>query len=569
MDAFSDPNTEGIVFVKCSQVGATEILNNIVGYYIDQDPSPILVMQPTQKPMAESWSKDRLAPMLRDTPRLRGKVQDPRARDSGNTILHKIFPGGHITCVGANAPSGLAARPIRVLLCDEVDRYVASAGAEGDPINLAKKRQDTFWNRKRLEASTPTIKGLSRIEKSWEFSDQRRYYVPCPNCHTMQTLKWEHIKWETHDDIETAAASTKYCCPHCGTFLDEADKPAMLKAGEWRAERPGRRIAGFHLNALYSPWKRWVECVREFLESKDDPLQFQVFVNTVWGETWEERGEQLTQGTLAKRAEVYAKEVPMGVAVLTAGVDVQQDRLELLVVGWGDKEESWRIHWESFQGDPWLESTWALLEAALVRTYTHESGAELRIQAVGVDSGDATTAVYGFCAPRWKRRVYAMKGRSTRGTDIITRPSKSKKYKVKVWPVGTDKAKDTIFARLKMQKPGPGYWHFPTKLDPEYYQQLTAEKAMIVKKGGQPARVYVKTRDRNEALDLEVYALAALHTLGITVRTQLGQYAKQLRESAVPPGEDAPGAPDTTLKKQALGKLRRKGPRSSWVNRFR
>src|SRR5882672_4269896 len=234
MDAVADPAIREIWVMKAAQIGWTEILNNVIGFHIDQDPAPILLVQPNLE-MAEAWSKDRLAPMIRDTPALRGKIADPRARDTGNTLLHKTFAGGHLTIAGANSPAGLASRPIRIVLFDEVDKFPSSAGAEGDPISLGKKRSTTFWNRKMLAGSTPTIKGSSRVEEGFEASDQRYYFVPCPHCQEFQRLTWPQVRWP-----EGRPEAAVYVCQHCGAEISEAQKPAMILAGEWRASKPSR-----------------------------------------------------------------------------------------------------------------------------------------------------------------------------------------------------------------------------------------------------------------------------------------------------------------------------------------
>ncbi len=529
MDAFSDLMVEDVVLMWASQTGKTECLNNLIGYFIDQDPAPILVIQPTLE-MAEAWSKDRLAPMLRDTPRLRGKVRDPRSRDSGNTVRHKVFPGGHITTAGANSPASLASRPIRVVLADEVDRYPPSAGAEGDPFALAVRRTATFWNRKLVRTSTPTLKGFSAIERAFQEPDRRRYYyhVPCPECGHYQTLRWENVRWEDGDP-ESAA----YACEACGVLIGEERKLDMLRAGRWVAENEEASVRklGFHLNALYSPWARWAEIVREFLAAKENPELLRVWVNTILAETWEEAGEQLSPDSLASRREKYSAEVPGGVGVLTAAVDVQADRLEVLVVGWGAGEESWRIHYEQIPGDPAGEPPWQALESVLTRGWRHEHGAELRIAACCIDSGFHTEAVYRFVRPRQTRRVWAIKGISQPGRALVGKPSRANKYGVKLLPIGVDTAKDVVFSRLRIAQPGPGYLHFPEWLSEEYFLQLTAEKAVTKFKKGRPVRVYERIPGRrNEALDLECYALAALLSLGDTVVRNLGTWVERVRE---------------------------------------
>lgn len=529
MDAISDPMVERVVWMSSAQVGKTEGVNNVVGYYADQDPAPVLVLQPTIE-MGQAWSKDRLAPMIRDTPRLRARFPDPRSRHSGNTLLHKVFPGGHITISGANSAASLASRPIRILLCDEIDRYPASAGTEGDPVQLAAKRTSTFWNRKIVLVSTPTVKGISRIERAFEDSDQRRYHVPCPNCDEPQTLKWSNLKWED-DDASTAA----YACEHCGVLIEESEKPAMLAAGTWIAAKPGHRTAGFHLNALYSPWARWGELVTEFLEAKGSPEQLKVFVNTVLGETWEDEDAGFEPEGLMARAVPYPAGVPMQAAVLTAGVDVQGDRLELLIRGWGADEESWLIAHHRIHGDPEKDETWARLETLLTAPYEHEAGATLRIRAVMIDSGFASDTVYRFVRRRQARNVWASKGLDSRASELLKRAKSANRYGVKLWSIATVRFKDILFRRLARQRPGPGYMHFRHQddngPDAEFYAQFSAEVPSLEKSGRRYKRVYKQVRERNEAIDLEVYALAALHGLGDGVRLHLDLLAEQVKEA--------------------------------------
>lgn len=503
----------------------TEALNNILGYFIDQDPSPILVVQ-ISVGEAEKWSKEKLAPMVAETPRLASKIGDPRSRDSDNTILAKAFPGGHLGVVGANAPSGLRARPRRVLLFDEVDGYPESAGTEGDPISLAEKRAITFRSRRFVwKSSTPTIKSFSRIEDAFEESDQRYYEVPCPECGAMQALVWAQLKWESGKP-ETAA----YECEACEELIPESRKREMLALGEWVPREPGRIVRGYHLNALYSPFESWAYFVAEWKRAQGDPEKLQVFVNTVLGETWEEAGERVSPDALYARREPLPEdaEVPMGVGLLTAGVDVQGDRLELQVRGWGRAEESWLVHWEQFWGDPGRDQVWEELDAALLRHYRHESGSILQILACCVDSGGHHTEhVYRFTGPRVARRVWAIKGMGEFGRPLVTpRASKKNKGKVPLHLVGTFTAKDLIFSRLKIQKAGPGYMHFPRAdwCDPEYFAQLTAEKAVTSFERGKKRRVYKQLRPRNEALDLTVYDHAALATLGRDILDNLGAW---------------------------------------------
>ena len=511
--------------MSSSQIGKTEILNNIVGYHVAQDPSPILVVQPTLD-MAQTWSKDRLAPMIRDTPSLAYLVKDPRARDSGNTTLHKVFAGGHITACGANSPSSLASRPIRVVLCDEVDRYPVSAGSEGDPVSLAKKRAATFWNRKILMSSTPTNKGASRIEIAYEESDKRRYTVPCQHCKEDQFLEWSNVKWDK-DKPETA----RYVCPLCGTEWDESERIRSIRQGKWVATEEFKGVAGFHLSALYSPWTPIVDGVRDFLEAKKQPATLRVWINTYLGESWEEEGDQVDDFSLSNRAEEWDA-IPNDVLLLTAGVDVQDDRLEAEVVGWGLDEESWSIAYKTFYGDPSAPHIWKDLDEFLAQTYEHESGEDMIVRATCVDSGGHNTqAVYKYVHPREGKRIFAIKGVGGEGKPIVGKPSKNNIGKIKLFPVGVDTVKLLLFSRFKIQEAGAGYCHFPVGREDEYFKQLTAEKIATRYHKGFARREFVKTRTRNEALDVRVYAMAALSLLNVN----LASLAKRadLRKSGI------------------------------------
>ena len=525
MDAISDDAIEAVTIMSCAQVGKTEMLLNLIGYHIEQDPSPILVVQPTLD-MAQTFSKDRLAPMLRDTPVLKGKVKDPRARDSGNTTLKKNFPGGHITMCGANSPSSLASRPIRIVLCDEVDRFPPSAGTEGDPIDLAKKRAATFHNRKFVMVSTPTVEGTSRISAAFENTDKREYYVPCADCGEEQIMKWSNVHWDK-DQPETAY----YACEHCGSVWDDASRYRAVRRGIWRATNPevvGR--AGFRLSGLYSPWITLETAVREFLEAKKLPETLRVWVNTYLGETWadEAAGDGLDDFAISTHREDYGDKVPEGVVVLTAGAECQADRIEIEVVGWGRDEETWSIDYRTFYGDPNSANVWAELDEYLAQTWMREDGVKLAIKGTCIDSGGHhTQSVYRFCKPRLGKRVFAIKGIGGEGKALVNgRPSTNNNLKCKLWSIGVDTAKEIIYSRLAIKEVGAGYCHFPERYDDEYFSQLTAEKVVKKYHKGFHRREWVKIRQRNEALDCRVYALAALNILGISVNMLAQRYAK-------------------------------------------
>jgi phage terminase large subunit GpA-like protein len=475
--------------------------------------------------MAKAWSKDRLAPMLRDSPVFRGKVADARTRDSGNTVLHKTFEGGQITMAGANSPASLASRPIRILLCDEVDRYPASAGDEGDPLALAQKRTTTFWNRKTVLTSTPTIKGLSRIERAWETTDQRYYEVPCPQCGEMQKLEWggktaaHGFKWRKDEQGQHLPHTVVYICVN-GCIIEEQSKPEMVRAGRWRATKPFSGIAGFHVWAAYSCHvnSSWPTLVQEWLNAKGDPFTRQTFINLVLGQSYEDRGERdIGELGLLRRCEVWAGEVPGQVAALTVGVDVQDDRVELEVVGWGRNEESWSIAHEIIEGDPEGIEVWAQVDAFLKRRWRRADGREFEVLAACIDSGGHhTQRVYEFCKQRLGRRIWAIKGESAQGGKRspvwpIKRPTSRNKQSFRPVIIGVNAAKDVIRARLHIREPGPGYCHFPTDRDINYFAQLVAERSIVKSLRGHHYRVWELPPGRaNEALDIRVYAYAAL-----------------------------------------------------------
>lgn len=508
MDVITDRNIETVVFMKSSQVGATELLLNILGYYINQDPSPLMVMQPTIE-MGRAFSKDRLAPMLAASPALQDKVKEPRSRDSENTVLHKKFPGGHMTIVGANSASGLASRPIRLLLIDECDRYPASAGSEGDPISLATKRTTTFNNRKIIMASTPTIDGLSRIQTAFENSDKRQYWVPCVHCNEHITLEWANVHWEENDP-ETA----HYVCQVCGSIMEEKHKIQMLRHGKWIAQKETYKVAGFHISELYSPWSTWASMVDGFLQAKKHPEMLKTWVNTSLGETWKDTGTEIEPDSLLRRRENWDEScIPDGVLVITAGIDCQQDRLEMSVVGYGLDSQSWVIEHVTFWGETAHYPVWHELDEYLLRRYKRDSLPDLPIACVAIDSGYQTQSVYTFCRVRHSRRIFAIKGQSQSGKPIAGRPTKSGTQRVQLFPAGVDTAKETIFTWLQNEEEGPGFIHFPATVDQEYFDQLTSEKRQIKYVKGRKTIVWTPIRNRNEGLDCFVYSLVALHIL--------------------------------------------------------
>lgn len=518
-----------VVFVKGSQIGATEAGNNWLGSIIHQRPRPVMMVLPTTD-IVKRVSKKRLAKMIGATPELADLVSDPRSRDSSNTIFMKEFPGGSIVMAGANSPAGLRSDPIGDLFLDEVDEFPADCGGQGDPVELAIKRTATYPNHKIFMVSTPTLAGLSRIESAFEETDQRRYFVPCPECNAYQLIEWERIKWEKDADGNALTNTAALECAHCGKLISEHRKTWMLERGEWRPTNPEHanplRI-GFHLSALYSPvgWLSWSEIVAEFVAAKKYPQRLKTWVNTVLGETWHEEGEAEDPELLMQRREPYPTEpIPAGVAVITAGVDIQDDRIEVEIVGWGAGQESWGIDYRVLRGSPGLPEVWMSLDAILTKGYTHPSlPSPMPVAAVCIDTGGHyTTEVYQFCQRRYRRRVFAVKGVGGSGRPIVARPTKQKiaatNRTVKLFPVGVDGAKTAIYSSLKITIPGPGYCHFPARYLDEWFAQLCGEKRVLEtnKKTGFVRHVWVKTR-ANEALDCRVYASAAVAILGADV----------------------------------------------------
>lgn len=516
MDSLNEKGIHTVVIMSSAQVGKSEFILNMIGYYIDQDPSPIMLMNPSLA-MSEAFSKDRIDTMIRDTPCLRDKVQDRKSRDSGNTILHKKFPGGHLTLVGGNSPASMAARPIRIFLVDELSRLPLSAGEEGDPYSLGKKRTRTFHNRVVVAVSTPTVKGLDRTEDLYlNESDRRRYYVPCPHCGEMQPLEWAGIKWE-----KGSPEKVWYECAGCEERIEETEKFKMLKAGRWIAEGESDGVAGFHLNELYSPWSSWKSVVADFLAMKDKPDTLKVWVNTSLGETFEETGDGIEADSLLSRCEPYPAEVPDDVLFLTAAVDVQSSpsRLEVQIEGWGLGEENWKIAHYVLYGDLDMGEIWDHhLDDLLVRgTWENRHGRPFRVMAATVDSGGHhTQRVYNYVYKRPGQRIFAIKGRGGAGLPMVSAPSKVRLPAggfIYLYTLGVDGIKTLTHNRLSnITEEGPGFVHFPIRpeFNEEYFEQLTAEKVKRVIKAGVATRKWVKRRDRNEAFDLSVYNYAAL-----------------------------------------------------------
>jgi phage terminase large subunit GpA-like protein len=532
MDAITDITVKKVVIMSAAQIGKTDAaILNPIGYYIHYDPSPIMVIEPTID-MAEKFSKEKLSPMLRGTPVLIDRVND-KSRTSGNTISQKIFPGGFVTIAGANSPTGLRSHTVRIILADEIDAYPPSAGNEGDPLLLATKRQTTYWNKKQVDISTPTIKGTSRIEVEYQHSSRGEWYVPCPSCGEMQPLVWSNIVFNKEDLSEI-----HYVCRKCGVLSSEVEWKELYINGKFIHEDPDNQVKGYHLNTFASTLTTWREAVEKFLladeEKKNGNIHpLKVWTNTELGETWEEDGEQIEEEELLKRRERYNCEVPDEVMYITAGVDTQDDRFEVEVVGWGPEYESWGIKYAAIYGDLKIGKVWEDLDIFLQQTFQKSDGTKMKIICTCMDTGGHfTNQVYKFCKERFNRRVFAVKGSNDSSSAYIQSPTKSNREQAYLFKLGVDTGKSLLLQRLKIAEEGPGYCHFPKDekgkpysprgYDEKFFIGITAERQVVVYKKGRPAfewRLKDKGKHkRNEALDCRNYATAAIEIANVPLK---------------------------------------------------
>jgi phage terminase large subunit GpA-like protein len=564
MDCLSpSSHIERTVFMKGAQIGGTECGNNWIGYVIHQAPGPMMAVQPTVE-MAKRNSKQRIDPLIEESEVLRKLVHDSRSRDSGNTVLSKDFPGGVLVMTGANSAVGLRSMAARYLFLDEIDGYPGDVDGEGDPINLALARTRTFARRKVFLVSTPKITGMSRIEAAFEESDKRYFVVPCPVCRESQVLKFPQLRWPKGEPEKAA-----YVCEHCGQQIQNHQKQWMLPRGTWRATAKGDgKTAGFHLSSLYSPvgWFSWGDAAKQFEQAQKNPSLLQVFVNTVLGDTWTLLGEAPDWKKLYDRREQYRIGlVPRGGIFITAGADVQRDRIEVEVVAWGRGKESWSIDYRVFEGDTSRGLVWEKLTGLLNETFTTTGGLELPIIQLAVDSGYATTEVYEW-ARRQGTRVLVVKGDSRApailgaASPIDVGPLGVKlRHGVKVWPVNSGMAKEELYRWLRLERPTdedleqgtphpPGYCHFP-RYSEEYFKQITAEQLVAKLVKGYRKLEWQKMRERNEALDCRVYARAAAARVGLdrfqekhwqVVAARMGIPAQSQRPAPTQPQAPAP-----------------------------
>lgn len=552
MDALSPMSSaERVVFMKGAQVGGTECGNNWIGYVIHLAPGPMLAVMPTVE-TAKRGSKQRIDPLIEESEVLRNLIAPARSRDSGNTLLTKEFRGGVLVLTGANSAVGLRSMPVRYLFLDEVDGYPRNVDKEGSAIALAEARTNTFARRKIFLVSTPTITGASAIEDEYLASNQQRYFVPCPHCQHSQWLRFEQLRWPKGSPEDVA-----YHCESCDTPIHEHHKTVMLERGEWIAMAPQNRTLGFHLSSLYSPvgWRSWAKIAAAWEAAQGSNEALQAFRNTELGETWEEQGDAPEWERLLERRENYAiGTIPLGGLLLTAGADIQKDRIEVSIWAFGRGKRSWLVEHRVLMGDTARAPVWEALRAVLRETWTHECGVQIPLHRFAIDTGYATQEAYGFVRACKDSRVMAIKG-VPRGAALVGSPTaveitvngKKLKRGIKLFSVAGGIAKLELYNHLRLTLEvdaegeivyPAGFVHLP-KVDAEYLQQLCAEQLVTKRdRNGFAIREWQKMRERNEALDCYVYARAAAAATGLD-RFEERHWAERERQLGLP-GPDTP-----------------------------
>lgn len=531
MNAFTEPGIHRVVVKSSSQIGKSDMMNNVIGRFAHLDPCAIMMIQPTID-MAQDYSKTRIAPMIRDTKVLNTLFYDVKSRDANNTILSKVFPGGRLIMCGANSPAGLASRPIRILLADEVDRFPDSAGTEGDPADLAAKRMTTFWNSCMGLFSTPTNEGSSRIDEEYLAGTQEEWQHKCPNCgeyhllrHIDMTVDYKEIK--TPSGKKTVIVNdVKWRCPHCGfSFSEKEMKQTPQKYISRNADALKNGIRSFFVNGFTSPWMTWSKIMREWLEAKGDPEREKVIMNTVFGESYKQKGAFEDEQIFLRRRESYGAELPNGVLLLTAAIDTQDNRLEYEVVGWGKEEECWGIRKGIVLGAPNQDRTWKEIDNILDKTYHFADGKGLKVVRTFIDSGGHYTSdVYNYCQKNFHKQRFAIKGRGGPGIPLIYKIAKANNAKAPLILLGVDDGKQQIMDRLSIDSPGPLYFHFPQDegikelsnrgYDDLYFKGIISEHKKVYKRNGVLREVWETTKNvRNEPLDLRNYNLACMKSL--------------------------------------------------------
>lgn len=545
LDVACGEDYKDIVFMTSARVGKTVTMMITTSYYMHQSPSPILWLLPTET-IAKQFSTNDVDPMVRDVPVLRELVNEKYTRDGGNNLLSKRYTGGTLTMVGGQNASGLHGKTIRILLADEIDRYPESAGKDGDVIDLAAVRTTTFQHKaKRIYSSTPTITDFSAVEKKFKESDQRHFYVPCPSCGHKQVLEWEQLAYKENP------TNPKYICKACSYGMEESEKYQMLLGGEWIRHNPDSKVAGFFLNALYSVNMTWAELVVEWTSINKNRHKLQVFMNSRLAKSFQLIEEYIGANKLGERLEIYNAEIPTkteqcnGVGVLTCGVDIQQNRIEAYVWGYGKSDECYLIDFRLFEGDTNKNLVFEELTNFLLNErYSTINGAKVGIRAIAIDSGFNANRVARYVRDLKKidhsgRVIMAVKGDANYTSGILERQAKFYKESGQLYfRVGVNPAKDHLAVLLNNPDPGENYVHLPVAypkrheqerfVDKETLYQLTGEKKVYEYKGPKRIGSWKAMRDRVEALDCFVYAYAALLSLGPEVFSKLDDLAKKV-----------------------------------------
>jgi phage terminase large subunit GpA-like protein len=572
-DALDDPSVWKVVCLKSAQVAWTDgCLNNYLGRRIHVDACPMIVMFPKEG-AAKEYVDEKFVPLVEATPVLAERVPVHKKRDRDNRWAFKQFAGGFVKFVGSNSPSSVKSTPAPVVCVEEPDDCAENLREQGDTITLLEERTKTYPRRKVIFGGTPTIEGVSRIDAAYRQSDQRRFYVPCNSCREWQVLRWEHVRWMSdaavaHEIFGRAMpSSARYVCPHCGAAWTDAEKQRIVAQGEWRAEAPFAGVAGFAINELYSSFagstlerltEKWL--VAQHAMRQGDDTKLRSFVNNTEGRPYAYASDLPDAEKLAAtRGRDYGERtVPAGGLLLTMGVDVQHDRLAVVVRAWGRGEESWLVLFAELYGtvNERDGDAWRQLDALLAAEYRHESGAGLRVRAVSIDSSDGQTndAVYGWVRARKGRQplVMAIKGARSPEAEIFRKPSesidanaantKALKYGLRIHQVGTQRAKDLLLGgRLKLAGDGPGRFHVYREVRGDYWEQLTAE-VKVPARGSAKLLWQVRAGRRNEALDAEVYALHAARALKTHLLTadQWTQHEAALKQAPLFAEEGAP-----------------------------
>lgn len=558
MDMAVHPECYRITLMWGAQIGKTMLALCIQGYFIELQPSSQMMMQPSQGDL-QTWLETKFNPLVEANDNLRGLIAKPRGREGVNNQRMKSYPGGFLLFAWSGSSKTMRGRSAPKIICDEVDGYEATE--EGHPVGLLWQRAATFGDQRLLvEISTPTIEDESYIEKSYEAGDQRRFHVACPDCGEHQHLEWENVIWTGResldiDDAEKDAGredhlpeTARYVCKACGSLWDDGQRIAAIRNAErvgagWKAAKPFRGHASYHANELYSTFRRLRDVVQSYLDklATDD---LQTFVNVSLSLTWSEKGEKADPTALIERLEVYRAEVPAGGVYITAGIDMQNDRLEIEIVAWGEAEQSWSIDYRVLWGDTLQDEVWLDLDDVLAETFIHESGQALPISAACLDTGGTgghTQRAYDYAKGKTGRRLFAIKGQGGWGLPVVQAPQRRKSgkntRKVDLFMVGVDEAKLIIMRRLGRDAPGPGYCHFP-KTEPytaEHFNGLTCEKMVTKYNKGQPIREWHKPdKARNEPLDCRVYAYAALKIMNPSMRRLVERYAVHDKDNDAP-----------------------------------